>query len=86
MDNDEQRISSAINIQNALIDCICVLRSEEKKNYGGEWNVYIDDLVDYMMDSIADISGALRKDVDIPFSPEYEHLTGHEYGVAMGRV
>lgn len=85
MDNDMQRASSAENIRNAIIDCIGVLRAEQKKNYGGAWDDYIEDAVDNLMDAIGDISGSLMRGVDLPVDA-YERLTGHEMGVCMGRV
>lgn len=84
-DNDTQKVKSAATIRDAIIDCISVLRAEEKKNYGGDWNDYIADLVDSMMDGVGDISGSLLKNVDCAYVPEYERLAGHEMGLTAGR-
>jgi len=85
-DNDMQKVKSAAAIRDAITDCIAVLRAEEKKNYGGDWNDYITDLVHSMMDGIGDISGSLTKNIDFIAGGEYERLTGHEMGVCGGRV
>ena len=85
INNDIQRMNSATAIRNAIIDCITIVRAEEKKNFGGVWNIHIDDLVNSLMDGMGDICGALRVNVDDIGITEYEHLTGHEMQLTQGR-
>lgn len=86
MTEEEQRMQSADNIRDAILGCINVLQKEKDNNYEGEWCKCIDDLVDGLFDGMGDICGHLREGVEDANVVEYERLTGHEYGVKLGKM
>ena len=74
MHNDIQKLDSATKISDAILDCIRVLRREQKLQYKGDWDTYIDDVVYQLMDGSSDITGTLRKNICLESENEYNEL------------